>query len=319
MSRDDLCPLLLPRHMRYRLYENGFEDANEVCANDTSFTAEAAAVQRRRDCIPVFHFHAASERLYQDAESQRIPTWIPGFDALLNGGIPSGKIFEVTGIPGSGKTQFCLQVAASNQMLGHSTFYISTKGPFPISRYNDILNGMIEKHSRSVVNKTKTQQTVQHRLCDTWTDLVAVVTCLLHKVTEPDYNEATLVIIDGLDFHFRYAVGDLALRRRLIAGTSQKLVSLAHKGATLLLTNHVAMKAKPHESNSFRLAPALGEVFGHECTHRVTFFVRDGYYEASFFKAPTFGPISLKFDITSRGIVDKDLLSDMDAAFSASA
>lgn len=308
MSANDFCPLLLPRHMRYRLYENGFENADEVCTNSTSFSIEVAAIRNRQTCLPVFNFHPASDLLGQEENVTRIPTWIPGFDALLSGGIPAGKIFEVTGMPGSGKTQLCLQVAASNQMLGHPTFYISTKTPFVMSRYREILNGMIaRKHGHGALNEGGQQHDVQHRLCNTWTELVATIIYLSHRV---DVNKQTLIVIDGLDFHLRYGVDDLALRRRLVAGISQMLVSLANKGAALLVTNHVAMKATSLQANGFRLAPALGENFGHECAYRVTFSVKDGNYEASFFKAPTFGPVSLTFDITLQGIVDKDLLSD---------
>lgn len=41
-------------------------------------------------------------------EPHRIRSGIPGFDDLVNGGIPEGNLVMVSGDPGSGKTAFCL-------------------------------------------------------------------------------------------------------------------------------------------------------------------------------------------------------------------
>jgi len=42
-------------------------------------------------------------------ELLKIKSGIPGFDEMLNGGIPVGSVVVLSGSPGSGKTIFCLQ------------------------------------------------------------------------------------------------------------------------------------------------------------------------------------------------------------------
>lgn len=42
-------------------------------------------------------------------KSENVPSGIPGFDELLGGGFPRGRVILVTGGPGSGKTLMCMQ------------------------------------------------------------------------------------------------------------------------------------------------------------------------------------------------------------------
>ena len=54
-----------------------------------------------------------------------LKTGIPGFDNLLEHGIPSGKAILVEGSPGTGKTIFCLQTAYNTCKLGKKVLYMS--------------------------------------------------------------------------------------------------------------------------------------------------------------------------------------------------
>ncbi|MCX8175119.1 MAG: AAA family ATPase [Candidatus Micrarchaeota archaeon] len=56
-------------------------------------------------------------------------TGIPGFDVLLGGGIPIGSSVLVEGGPGSGKTTFCLNVAANLCKKGKKVLYMSFEEP----------------------------------------------------------------------------------------------------------------------------------------------------------------------------------------------
>ena len=49
-------------------------------------------------------------------------------DTLLGGGLESGYITEIYGEPGSGKTNFCLQVARECANLGFKVAYVDTEG-----------------------------------------------------------------------------------------------------------------------------------------------------------------------------------------------
>src|SRR3989344_410962 len=54
-----------------------------------------------------------------------IKTGIPGFDELLDKGIPKGRSLLVTGGPGSGKTIFCLQILTLAALRGEKCLYLT--------------------------------------------------------------------------------------------------------------------------------------------------------------------------------------------------
>lgn len=55
----------------------------------------------------------------------RIPSGVPGFDELIEGGFIPGKAYLVTGPPGSGKTTFAMQFLAEGARNGERVAYIS--------------------------------------------------------------------------------------------------------------------------------------------------------------------------------------------------
>ncbi|KAL2835700.1 P-loop containing nucleoside triphosphate hydrolase protein [Aspergillus pseudoustus] len=76
-----------------------------------------------------------------------ISTLDPALDTLLDGGIPTGYVTEVTGESGSGKTQFLLGLLLAVQLpppqgAGKSAIYISTEAPLATNR----LSQLIESH-----------------------------------------------------------------------------------------------------------------------------------------------------------------------------
>lgn len=73
-----------------------------------------------------------------------ISTLDPAMDALLDGGIPTGYVTEVTGEGGSGKTQFLLSLLLAVQLptpqgLSKQAIYISTEAPLATPRLSQYL------------------------------------------------------------------------------------------------------------------------------------------------------------------------------------
>lgn len=56
---------------------------------------------------------------------ERVKTFIPGFDQLVNGGIPKGFNVLVVGQPGAGKTIFGLQYLYNGAIAGENGLYIT--------------------------------------------------------------------------------------------------------------------------------------------------------------------------------------------------
>jgi KaiC/GvpD/RAD55 family RecA-like ATPase len=55
----------------------------------------------------------------------RVSSGVPGFDELVNGGVPADRLYVVSGPPGSGKTTFCSQFAAQGARNGDDVLYVS--------------------------------------------------------------------------------------------------------------------------------------------------------------------------------------------------
>ncbi len=62
---------------------------------------------------------------------ERIATEIKGFDKLIEGGFPKGSVVLITGVPGSGKTIFCLQTARNLASKGKKVLYLNIDGETP--------------------------------------------------------------------------------------------------------------------------------------------------------------------------------------------
>ncbi len=59
------------------------------------------------------------------SEVKRMPTGIPGFDDLIDGGFPENSTILITGPTGCGKTIFAMQFLATGMEKGESGVYIS--------------------------------------------------------------------------------------------------------------------------------------------------------------------------------------------------
>jgi KaiC/GvpD/RAD55 family RecA-like ATPase len=60
---------------------------------------------------------------------ERVKTGIPGFDELIEGGIPKGFNILLVGQPGTGKTSFGLQYLVNGAMNGENGIYVSLDSP----------------------------------------------------------------------------------------------------------------------------------------------------------------------------------------------
>lgn len=55
----------------------------------------------------------------------RITTGVPGFDALVDGGILKNRLYVISGPPGSGKTTFCSQFVTQGAIDGETTLFLT--------------------------------------------------------------------------------------------------------------------------------------------------------------------------------------------------
>ncbi len=58
-------------------------------------------------------------------KAMREPTGIKGFDEIIQGGLLQGRVYVMSGPPGSGKTTFCTQFLSHGAMIGSFGAYVT--------------------------------------------------------------------------------------------------------------------------------------------------------------------------------------------------
>lgn len=81
---------------------------------------------------------------------ERIPTGVPGFDELIEGGLPKGSVILISGSPGTGKTIFCLETLFRGCEAGeHGVFLSFEQSDQDILSQVDGFSWDLKKHLKS--------------------------------------------------------------------------------------------------------------------------------------------------------------------------
>ncbi|KAG5461318.1 MAG: hypothetical protein BJ554DRAFT_6505, partial [Olpidium bornovanus] len=165
----------------------------------------------------------AAEALVEERKRTAITTSCAEFDAMLGKGVPLGKVVEICGAPGLGKTQ-----------LGYVSFHC----PGGLSR--EIARATAEYINREVsarpaldhddfvaVTEMDLLDRIHYYRVHNHVELIAVVNILDEIV---DQNpKIRLVVIDSIAFHFRLNFKDMTLRTRLLNRIALSLGRLAEQ------------------------------------------------------------------------------------------
>ena len=71
---------------------------------------------------------------------ERCPTGVPGLDAILNGGLPAGRLYLIQGDPGVGKTTMAMQFLLEGSRRGEQGLYVS------LSETKEEINVVAQSH-----------------------------------------------------------------------------------------------------------------------------------------------------------------------------
>jgi KaiC/GvpD/RAD55 family RecA-like ATPase len=128
-------------------------------------------------------------------------TYISGFDALVNPGIPEGAALLVEGGPGSGKTIFCLELAKNMCERGKKVLYMSFEEPeYRLKRHMNSFGANVDKYEKQGLlyikrfNALDIARSVEALLSEAKKELlIDVQPVLIPKDFEPD-----IVLVDSL-------------------------------------------------------------------------------------------------------------------------
>ena len=278
--------------------------------------------------------NSALSLLHEELNSlQGIRLFCPELDHILGGGIPVGQVSEFCGSPGAGKTQLAIQSAVNVQIprelggLEGRAIYIDTEGSFVIDRVAEIACGTINVVQREAANLSEEDFQITSEKIKKFTLEEILSNIIYYRVH--DYLEQTavvrmledilieqpnikLIIIDSIAFHFRHDVNSLSLRNRLLNMSAQTLMKLSkqHQLAVVVINQMTTKLNSTGEADlnlsslgaTSRLAPALGESWGHACTNR-TLLTYDGVKRtANLFKSPNLKIASARYTVTADGL-----------------
>ncbi|XP_035999315.1 DNA repair protein RAD51 homolog 3 [Fundulus heteroclitus] len=261
----------------------------------------------------------ALELLQKEEEFGSIVTFSSRLDEALGGGIPVGKVTEICGAPGVGKTQLCLQLAVDVQVppcfggLGGQVIFVDTEGSFQLQRVVDLAGAAVrhcsllaEDEEQRVAMTTFSVETILSNIflvrCRDYVELLAE----LHLLPDflRDRPKLRLLVVDSVAFPFLRLHDDLSQRTRLLQGLGLQLIATATcHSIAVVITNHMTTRLRGGQS---QLVPALGDVWGHAPSIRLLLQWEESRRLASIVKSPGHMDATVQYQITCEGFRDAD-------------
>ncbi|KAF6211604.1 hypothetical protein GE061_012117 [Apolygus lucorum] len=258
----------------------------------------------------------AGQLLQNEALISRIPTFSQSFDRILSGGVPSGSILQVYGGPGSGKTQFLLQLCVNVQLpecfggLEGASIFIDTDLGFSPLRLTEIAEGAVchcariaSVHQMEDEVRTFSVETILNRVyylsVKNHIELIAAVEQLSVFISENP--KVKFVAIDSLIFPF-LTVNNSLERTRMIYLIVNKLSEIAEKfNIAIVFSNHITTKIV---NSTKLLAQALGESLAHRVPQSLLLAKVCESFSAVLSKSSSAPEVVVQFVITKEGIRD---------------
>uniref|UniRef100_A0A8C0G4W7 DNA repair protein n=1 Tax=Chelonoidis abingdonii TaxID=106734 RepID=A0A8C0G4W7_CHEAB len=316
--RAGLCPGLTAEMIQL-LKANGIVTVVDLVSSDLEEVARKcslsykALVAVRRVLLAQFSaFPVNGADLYEELKSSTaiLSTGSRSLDRLLDSGLYTGEVTELTGAPGSGKTQVCLSIAVSTSHdLKQNVLYVDSTGGFTASR----LLQLAQTRTGDEEEQVSALQRIQvARVFDVYKmlDVLQELRCSVSQQVLSSLGPVKVLVVDSVSAVIcpllggRQAEG-LALMMQL----ARELKTLARElSMAVVVTNHVT-----RDGSSGHLKPALGRSWSFVPSTRVLLESREGTWGkastcriASLTKSsrqPT--GIEVELDIGSCGVLEE--------------
>ncbi|GJJ79191.1 RAD51-like protein 2 [Entomortierella parvispora] len=275
----------------------------------------------------------ANENWEKEKSWASITTSSKALDSLFGGsqGIIPGKITEICGLPGMGKTQLGLQLCINAQLppsaggAGGTSIFIDTEGSLIASRVAQIGSASLQRLAEILNDYDKEAaltadvllQGIQYCRVHSPVELVAMGRVLSEIVRAQP--KVKMIVLDSISFPFRSNFSDINGRTKLVATLGRQLSTIARDfNVAVVVINQMTTKIDAGSSNGNTrsdqsvIQPALGETWANFCTHRIRLGMRQGDNKrtAHLFKSPNIMDQTVPFAIETDGIRDvKDYAS----------
>ncbi|XP_077168302.1 DNA repair protein RAD51 homolog 4 [Paroedura picta] len=274
LLRVGLC-LGLTAEMVQQLKDNGVKTVMDLVSSDLEMIARKcslsykALVAVRRVLLAQFSsFPVNGADLYEELKSSTaiLSTGSKSLDKLLDGGLYTGEVMELTGSPGSGKTQVCLHIAASvSENLKRGVLYVDSTGGFTATRLLQLLEGRTEAEEGQVEALQRIQVARvfdAYKLLDVLHEFHRTMAQEVISVSAP----VNILVVDSASAVIYPLLG---IRQpdgmALMMHVARELKTLAKElGLAVVVTNHVT-----RDASSGQIKPALGHSWSFVPSTRV--------------------------------------------------
>ncbi|KAL5241787.1 hypothetical protein ACI65C_009197 [Semiaphis heraclei] len=271
-----------------------------------------------RDMLKTPKYKTAAEL---DIERDSIATFCKSIDELLNGGVQVGRITELSGAPGSGKSQLCMQLCVSVQIpecfegLQAEAIYVDTNSNFSELRLTEMIDAFLGHVSKVLSGPNDFKGAANSELLKSLT--TAGMLSKIHRVQMNDLNQlhalyttlerhpkVKLIVVDSFVMPL-YQVENSLRKNTLVHSALDLLQTIAvEHDLAVLLTNDLTTAVTENGTEVF---PALGESFGHRVQYRLLLSKvpnRPNEYTALLKKSVEHGRFAARFTIVSDGVRD---------------
>ncbi|GAB0087987.1 hypothetical protein DMENIID0001_023600 [Sergentomyia squamirostris] len=220
----------------------------------------------------MFFFKDTALDLYNKIKKKTgILSYICDLDLAMPCGIPTGHLTEVVGLPGSGRTAFCIKACIAASMPK------SVLGFDGESMYLDIRQQFSPELLETVVNSSNRDaesngNMFQRKLEDVWEtifyakitnmeDFVSRVETMDHFLT--DHPKVRLIVVDSL-IGLSYNFTSNYYRVKFLCEMLHRLEELALKQQlAVIIVNDMTTKYNV-DDDDFKIVPSLGPYYSHK-------------------------------------------------------
>ncbi|KAI9096932.1 RAD51C protein [Phlyctochytrium arcticum] len=291
----------------------------EALAQELAIThVEARNLIAKLKPVP-FTSTSALEALTRERTRHAISTSSQALDELLGGeGVPAGRVTEICGLPGLGKTQIgmqlCVNVQATAAKNGGEAeaIYIDTEGSFIPHRVSDMIRASLSDLDEEVSDENVDLYLSRIHFFRVHGHLEQVaLICQLGDFLQSRPN-VKLLVLDSVAFHFRQSFTDMGMRTRLLNSMAQHLRKYADThDLVVVMMNQMTTRISKVDKGSGGdgetvgyPVPALGDSWGHACTNRIILLWQNDIRHAELVKSPNLQQRTVQYSVTGDGIRD---------------
>lgn len=218
----------------------------------------------------------ATELWQRETNLPSVATFSQNLDNMLGtAGVQLGSITELLGLPGSGKTQLCLQLCASVQIpkelggLDAEALYIDTNTHFTISRFREILSASLLRCQNILEEPLQVTEDEAldklHYVNAFGLEKFCAFMYMLPKFIA-EHPNVRLIAVDSISYPFKEGISTkqrTGLLFRLMADLQRLAVE---NQIAVVLTNEMSTRVG---LSTGAVVGSLGDAWAHRCNTRV--------------------------------------------------